>query len=88
MATIYDDTWLHPTDRWVKFTLETPLGGLVPAERCFRAWVEELERHQVQLAPRWSGQARQLQLLRGTLQTAEGRFSVELCYTREVSLGV
>ena len=88
MATLYGDTWLHRTDRWVKFTPETPLGGLLPAERHFRAWVVDLERHQVQLAPRWSGQARQLQLLRGTLQTAEGRLSVELCYTREVALGV
>ena len=89
MATIYGDTWLHPREWWVNFTPQTPLGGLVPAERRFRAWVrEDLERHQVQLAPRWSGQARQLQLLRGTLRTAEGTFSVELCYMREIRLRV
>ena len=80
--------WLQQTERWVQFDGQTPLGAFAPAERRFRAWVVKLERFQVQLLPRHTGEARQWQLLRGVLQTAEGKFWVELCYMREIFLRV
>ena len=72
----------------MQFGPQTPLGAFVPAERRFRAWVVNVQRFLVQLVPRRTGVARQWQLLRGVLQTADGKFWVELCYMREISLGV
>ena len=88
MCTLYGGTWLEETDRWVRFGGQTPLGAYAPAEGCFRAMVVQAERFQVQLVPRRSGEARQWQLLRGVLLTAEGKFGVELCYMREILLRV
>ena len=72
----------------MQFDGQTPLGAFAPAERRFRAWVVKLKRFQVQLVPQRVGQAHQWQLLRRELQIAEGKFCVELCYTREISLRV
>ena len=78
---------MEQTESWVQFGAQTPLGVFVPAERRFRAWVGNVQRFQVQLVPRCTGEARQWQLLRGELQTAEGKFWVELSYVREIFLG-
>ena len=88
MATLYGGMWLEPTERWVQFGPQTPLGVFVAAERCFRAWVVGVQRFQVQLVPRRIGEARQWQLLRAELQTAGMKFWVDFCYMREIALRV
>ena len=71
---------------WVELSRESRLGCYDTAEALVRRFLREGRRFQIQLLPRRVGTFRQLQLLRGRLQTRQGEFCFELSHGREVLL--
>ena len=82
----YGEAWVVLWARWVRLHPAALLGAFGGGEALARGGLQNLERHQPQLAPRRAGVARQRQILRGVLRTAAGEFLVELGCTREVQL--